>query len=290
VDLVRLIRWCDQRDVPTVIGVHGNLSQYREIKRKQMIDAINAASHPWVTNCDMLDDARVRLDHRFIERTHLPFIPSQVDTWDAWDEASWSERKGLLITGRICTPKGQHVLAALADRLDVPVTFAGQAQFKSARNLLDRVLEDGGTITGPEPPGWSSTWTARTKNGNVVRFTGNYDHPSRIPWDAATVHVNLTSRRQSVGHLEYTTLEAIDAGLRACVPLHAAGRYRSISPLTTDGFHTARDLADAPERHLDLLVRQLNEVADVGPVSRDAVEADLHQHDPVIYATSLLPT
>jgi len=291
VDLLQLIKQCGRHDVPAILGVHNNVKQHPENRRVGMIECINAASHPWATNMMMLDDPRIQVTTRFTERPYLPFKPRALGHWPAWNEATWQDRHGLLITGRICAPKGQHALAAIASMLDVPVCFAGKAQFRSAHDLLQRVLDDGGKLDGPVPASWSDVWTARTKRGNVVRYTGAYTEPWHVPWDIATAHVNLSSHRHSIGHLEYATIEAIDAGLRAAAPAHAVydTHYQTVNRLTTRGWHTARDLREATTADLQVVADELTDTAVMKPITHDEAERDLFRHDPVRYAEALLP-
>lgn len=287
--LVQLIDRCNRDGVPTVVGLQNNLGQHPEARRLAMIDALNTATHPWTTDLGMVDDRRVRDPQRFRVLPLLPFKPARLGHWDDWTESDWAARRGFLMTGRIATPKGQRVMAELADELEGPVLFQGKAQFKSAVDLREAVVNRGGRVVWAASAAWSSPWLAETVRGNQVRYLGDYDQPDQVRWDRATVHVNLSGARHSVGHLEYSTLEALDAGLRAVVPDHVNEAYRAVSKLPTDGWHTTREWRGVGRQDRDYLVHFLNSALKVKPVTYDEVRSDLGRHDPVRYVTQLLP-
>jgi hypothetical protein len=289
VDLPALLTSLRRRDVPTVLGLHGNLDQQRDVaRRNDAIRCLKLASHPWTTNrrmlCGRLDDPE-----RVTVLPRLPYEPRFINNWPTWNRDDWDAKRGILITGRISAQKGQRVLVNLADRLHIPVTVAGKGQFSSAVNLLTDVLVNGGKLLGEEPRGFGSPWEARTASGVPVRYTGGYSSPSEIPWDLATLHVNLTARTCSVGHLEYTTLEALDAGLTAAVPSHIERFYNTVYPLHHDGFFSHSAFKSADEDQLHNLALRLDELArETATTTVDAVQRDLSAHDPVVYVTCLL--
>jgi hypothetical protein len=58
-----------------------------------------------------------------------------------------------------------------------------------------------------------------------VRYLGNYTDPILVS-EGLTVHINLTGYKYSGGLVEYSTLEAMDAGSYCLAPTHVSnGRF-----------------------------------------------------------------
>lgn len=291
IDLIGLLTELRRRDAVTIVGLHGNLDQQpNDDRRREAISCLRLASHPWTTHLEMLCGHLPTTGMRVLP--YLPYRPRVHPRWPDWTNGDWEARRGLLITGRISAPKGQRVLVNMADQIGAPITIAGKTQFAAARNLLDDVLTNGGRLIGDEPTGYGTPWTAETKNGVPVRYTGGYrDAIDEVPWTSATVHVNLTAKYCSVGHLEYSSLEAMDAGLRTAVPAHvrmAHPEYHSVYGLDHQGYMTHREYLKASRETVSLLADQLNQLINRCPTSKDEVELDLSHHDPVRYARTLV--
>ena len=70
-------------------------------------------------------------------------------------------------------------------------------------------------------------WDVRLSNGALVRYLGNYTDPVGVSARLG-VHVNLTGFKYSGGLVEFSTLEAMDAGSLCITPGHVSDdRYRT---------------------------------------------------------------
>lgn len=88
-----------------------------------------------------------------------------------------------------------------------------KAQVKRYPTSFDPAIgPDGNTVT-PFP------WDARPPGGALVRYLGNYTNQIGVA-KRLGVHVNLTSFKFARGLVEYSTLEAADAGAINIVPQH----------------------------------------------------------------------
>lgn len=294
INLIGLLLELRRRDVMTIVGLHGNLGQQPDRGRlNEAVHALKLASHPWTTNPAMTLGYIVDI-HRFRVMPFLPYRPRIFPNWPDWSDKDWEAQRGLLITGRLSAPKGQRVLVNLADQIGVPLTIAGKTQFAIAKTLLEDVLKGGGRLIGDEPRGYGMPWAAETKNGVPVRYTGGYrDAIDEVPWTSATVHVNLTAKDCSIGHLEYSSLEAMDAGLRVATPFHvraAHPEYHSVFGLDHQGYMSHRDYLKSERETTSYLATQLADLAMRQPTSKDEVAIDLGYHDPVRYARDLVAT
>jgi hypothetical protein len=143
-------------------------------------------------------------------------------------------------SGRFIYNKGQPVIALAGAQLDPDVTveiwgscsvglgpsptyivyemlrdFYGAQVIRYAKNTAAEKAHpkaDGNIIT-PYP------WDARIEGKALVRYLGNYTDPVAVA-QRLSVHMNLTSYSFARGLVEYSSLEAADAGSMCVVPGH----------------------------------------------------------------------
>lgn len=267
--------------VTTIAGLHLNTGVNREPGADdRALQTLRGSSRPFVTRRAMYsisgcDDIAVR-------SVELPYLPYHLKLTSVSKE---HHQRGVIITSRITGQKGQLQLAKMARHIDGDVTIAGRAQSAAARAIRDRLVKDGMVKRWHVEPDttWSCRWDAKLVTGHHFRYVGAFEKPWEIPWHMANVHVNLTAEGYSSGHLEYATLEAIDAGLTALVPVHAIEGlgYESVVGLP---YRTMKDY-DADEI-CDLINRALH--APISVADHEATYRDLAKHDPVTYVQRLL--
>lgn len=153
-------------------------------------------------------------------------------------------------TGRFIFNKGPQVLAFAGRYLDPSTTielwgsaaaglgasitftcYEGLLPFASnykrygdqeAKKDDPRVTEHGNTIR-------PFHWDVRLQDAALVRYLGNYTDPVAT-CGRLTVHVNLTGWKYSGGLVEYSTLEAMDAGSLCIMPEHVSdSRYKAMT-------------------------------------------------------------
>lgn len=125
-----------------------------------------------------------------------------------------------LLTGLIRKDKGQR---ALARELRTSTLVAGQNIFGSARQLAEDALEAGGQwIDPPASSTLSDEWRVLRGPRNILWYLGPYRHASELPWETVGVAAFGTSLRWRARGLEYTMLEAMDAGVPIVVPRQSA--------------------------------------------------------------------
>lgn len=250
-----------------VVGsMHASVSWYDRSGGFEADRFFGSAARIWLTRKALLEDHRPE-GVTFKELPHLPYQPQYY--------APLRHRQGVLYTGRIAAYKGHSAFARIMHLLDTDVTIQGRAMMAGARGMLNRVLKnvpDAEVTIEPEGKKFQSPWQVRLPNGYKITYVGPYDHPNEILWDQATVHVNLTDPSCSPEHLEYSTVEAIDAGLRCVVPeRHLAGLdYGTVRGAP---FFGPKDY-DA-----DGVVDTIKDALFHGPPPREDRERDLAKHD-----------
>jgi hypothetical protein len=140
-------------------------------------------------------------------------------------------------TGRFIFNKGQPIvcLAGVFLPADVTVEVWGSCavgQGPSPTYIVYEILKDKyGAMTKRYPTSFDPAigpdgntvtpfpWDARPPGGALVRYLGNYTNQIGVAKRLA-VHVNLTSFKFARGLVEYSTLEAADAGAINIVPAH----------------------------------------------------------------------
>ena len=154
-------------------------------------------------------------------------------------------------TGRFMFNKGSHVAALAAAYMhpDTRVDLWGSAAtglgasttFVTYEGLLEQAewyqrygdqeekkdhpkATEHGNIIRPFP------WEMKLKTGQHVRYLGNYTDPILV-CEGLTVHINLTGYKYSGGLVEYSTLEAMDAGSYCMAPKHVANERFSMATI-----------------------------------------------------------
>lgn len=258
----------------TIVVLHNQIDMYAPYARRLVHQILCEADVPVATARENLD--AYPCDHLMV----MPYLP--------YEETVAASRvvdheRGVIMTGRISTTKGQRFLATMATSVNANITVMGRDQMGSARSM--RVaLENRGMVAEYEvPPGnaWSSPWVARLTTGTLFRYGGAYQSALHVPWKLGTVHLNLTDESISRGHLEYTSLEGIDAGLTAVVPEHAL-RGLSYGCALPVPFQT-RQLAD-PCRVAEVV----NAALDAWLPRWVMAAQDIAMHDPKRYVKALL--
>ena len=104
-----------------------------------------------------------------------------------------------------------------------PAQMPGGPYIHTVRTTLESwgwVVED--DWDGPGKPKMSTNWTAR-KGDSFIKYTGSYSKPE--VWDilnSGIVYANLSLRRAYGSHLEYSTMEAMNAGNHVIASTHYA--------------------------------------------------------------------
>jgi glycosyltransferase involved in cell wall biosynthesis len=241
-------------------GLHAPLSRFQKLQEALLA----RADRLWATR---RESAPVPVD---VELPYIPFSAPLRPVQGSTDV--------VLMTGRLATAKGQVHLAHVADRLRGRVVLAGDSNMSYDRALWLH-LERGVPFTSRalplhEAPRANEPWTV----GKVTcegRYAKVCEVFARI---RPRVHVNLTSRRFSPGHLEYTTLEALAAGIRCVVPEHAVEGL---------DYGLGDSLVTVDETDEDALADALNACLARKRPPRDTA-AILELHDPAAYVERLL--
>lgn len=191
------------------------------------VRTVDVLQHPAMTSIvahDTRDLRGVEFDGKNVHEEHyLPYYPFPED---ARQNLITDFERGCFMTSRLARNKGHAPLLLLAGNgfvdcnIDVignsfmgGMTTPAQTQWKKMIENFD--------CTPVEPkaggPAKGEAWTVRTTGGKFIRYLGGYNHQTE-PYERINklVHVNLTSTF-TMGHLEYVTLEAIDAGRVAVV-------------------------------------------------------------------------
>jgi hypothetical protein len=197
------------------------------------------------------------------------------------------------LAGRIDPPKGQYMAAVAAQHCAVPVTLWGSVSgtfggISSSQRLHEKLRRMGYTNYGDDvAPAKFSQWGLWTPDKkNTVSYRGRYEYltEERARWEYgpfknAAVALNLTQPRVSPGHIEYTTLEAIDAGVR---PLVYENTVENLSYGTS--MISVRD-DTTPYEIGQAIDKAVKEHVKLYPAEREWL---LHHHDPVAYAIRLV--
>lgn len=134
-------------------------------------------------------------------------------------------------TGRVVPNKGQHLLAWVGDKV-APwgIELHGASPVGLGPNFTFELYEQLCTVRGWKGPRITPlgrihgdvinpyAWYVQTEHGNGVSYFGGYNDALEV-CSRFGIHVNLTGARFSHS-LEYTTLEAIDAGCVIVAPGH----------------------------------------------------------------------
>lgn len=220
---------------PFIFALHGN--DYDE-KSAPFMDALMMADS-WsgviISHSERSTSSNPRFSIEKVIHSPLPYAPSRAI------DAPREYAKTVGTTGRFIFNKGPHLVALAAGLLepsDATVELWGSAAaglgasttFVTYEALLasaekyarygdqeakkddPRVTEHGNTIR-------PYLWDVRLKTGQLVRYLGNYTDPVAVS-ERLAVHVNLTGYKFSGGLVEYSTLEAMDAGSFCIVPPH----------------------------------------------------------------------
>jgi len=167
-------------------------------------------------------------------KCHLPYAPTYSPDSDVMPE----NLRTVGATGRFIYNKGQHLVCMAGGLLpeDVTVEVWGACSIGPSPSPTYIVYE---TLT--QKMGWTGQryghdpkdendpaggniiqpfkWDARLDGHALVRYLGNYSTPVQTAGRMA-VHTNLTSSSFSGDLVEFSTLEAMDAGALSIVPKH----------------------------------------------------------------------
>jgi hypothetical protein len=229
---------------PFVTALHGNDYNSKTAPFMEHILAL-----PGFTGKLMSHSERSRRSDPFVESipyfsVPLPYSPRV----EIGDEFPANTTVGT--TGRFMFNKGSHLVAMAGNQLrsDAIVEIWGScstglgtnatfavyeamlehaAQYKrygdqDAKRAAgyEKVTEHGNTIRPYH-------WDIRTHGGALVRYLGNYTDPIATA-SRLGVHVNLTGFKYSGGLVEFSTLEAMDAGSLCITPDHVSDdRFRT---------------------------------------------------------------
>jgi glycosyltransferase involved in cell wall biosynthesis len=157
----------------------------------------------------------------------LPYLPSR----SPLQPREYTNTVGT--TGRFIFNKGPHLVALAASQLvqtDTTVELWGSAAaglgasatfvtYESLLPLAEKYARYGDQEEKRGQPGWTEhgniirpfRWDVRLKAGPIVRYLGSYTDALAVA-ERLSVHVNLTGLKFSGGLVEFSTLEAMDAG------------------------------------------------------------------------------
>ena len=173
----------------------------------------------------------------------LPYVPWRPEPELQALGVDWSRPNAWLVTGTLRASKGQRELALDVLRGDSParhLALMGNAQMWFSEDLRQKLIKETNATSGefvserwvrrdgqPKKSLREKPWFVKSAFG-AVRYFGKYDGiPDLVELlrrEAADGwryrHVNPTLESWSPGHVEYTTLEALAAGMEVEVPDH----------------------------------------------------------------------
>lgn len=203
----------------------------------------------------------------------IPYIP-----YERTMDGGRAGPSGLVATGRLWDRR-KRVL------LPVEQGYVGSYLLAGSIGLFgqwvrSRLLALGAEMWGEEPSSGGKPWSVRWPDKGhgdspcCVWYTGKYKHAADVAWQNARVHFSGVEVDWvgDPGHLEYVTLEAMDAGLQVVAPTHCIR-----DPLEYDsviGFSSDDSSGDAVTYALQ---------SDVFDHSHD-----LSLHDPQVFVRRLL--
>jgi len=201
---------------------------------------------------------------------HLPYVP----TFDV-DADIPRDPRTVGGMGRFIWNKGQHIVAMAGAFLpeDVTVEIWGACSIGMSASPTFVVYEEfvrkgewEGKRFGPDGTDGNViqpyNWEARLPGHAMVKYLGNYDKPLQTA-SRMVAHAGLTSGNFSRGLVEFSTLEAMDAGAFPIVPKHLSDpefemfvlptyeNALSFAKLRVDD-STVRELASMYEKCLDV--------------------------------------
>jgi len=151
----------------------------------------------------------------------------------------------LVSTSRTEFTKGIGPLTYIANLLCINVVLGGRSvpnRAGYASGTLAENLRDLGWAFVPHD--WQigkykpGPWQALSPNGGSVEYLSGYKSAFYVLRDARA-HVNLASNRRAFGHLEYVTLEAMDAGVPSVIPQHQDPRHEYERLFCVQDYRTA---------------------------------------------------
>lgn len=228
---------------PWVTALHGNDYYEKEAPFAPLL--LSSRTFRGIISHSRRSTERNDLGLGEIDHLPLPYVPRlPVD-------ADVPTHRTAGTTGRFMFNKGPHVLALAAQFLpaDVIIELWGSASTGLGTNVTFNVYEEllknaeryarYGDQEEKRAKGDPSVtehgntirpylWDIRLKDGPLVRYLGNYIDPVET-CSRLSIHVNLTGYKFSGGLVEFSTLEAMDAGSLCITPNHVSDeRYGTV--------------------------------------------------------------
>lgn len=247
---------------------------------------------PWMSTRSLLQIATVVITNQAgFSSSHIPSttrvknLPLLPYTRRLQDLTLMPKRRGVLMLGRVRAAKGQHVLIRVARHIRADVAIAGVTynsfRASGSKDMWQLAVQCGYTPEGAEPE-QGQAWCCYAPNGYKLQYLGAYEDPRTVLCGTQyNVSLNLTSADHSPGHLEYVTLECMDAGVTCVVPSHSCWWNPEVGLYTTEYFG---------QRHFNEsdLVGVINRALDQAPTTGDVYGEYLKLHDPRVYANDVL--
>lgn len=216
---------------PWTSALHGSMYPDRDTPFvQQLFESPMRGDHLVTMSWDSVESNTILKSIKW-EKSPMPYTPKC-----AVDDPIVTART-VGTTGRFIFNKGQPIVCLAGAFLPADVTVevwgscaVGQGpsptyivyeelrdNYEAQAKRYPTFIKEGGTPDGnivtPYP------WDARPKGGALVRYLGNYTDQIGVA-KRLGVHVNLTSWQFARGLVEYSTLEAADAGAINIVPQH----------------------------------------------------------------------
>ena len=250
-----------------ILGVNCPLESMKGDVRTATHQVIREVPRVWANSRHAVEGIR---DDAFVN----PFIPHL----PRYSGPQAGER-GLIATGRLWDKRKRVLLPVEAGYRHGDYTLCGSLGLFGGW-VRKGLMSAGAEMLSVEPSSggkpWKVGWPEEQRGGAswwAVEYTGKYPDYTHAPWDRAKVHFAGVEAGWvgDPGHLEYVTIEAMDAGLNVVAPAHCARPgmgYDSI--FTFDG--------DDPREAID--------AAMASPLLDHA--HDLSLHDPQMFVRRLL--
>jgi hypothetical protein len=287
--------------VPFTFALHGNAYPPKELPFVEELVDLPGFTGTAVTHSPLANQRGMELWPR-VEwiNAPLPYVP-RVETVDAPPPDDVATR-AVGITGRYTSTKGHHALAFAAAHGYLPSAVAvrlwGSAVVNRAPSPTFLTFEQLTKTMGLN--GWrdeapvtkAAPWTVMVGN-NHVSYAGGYRDGVLVA-TGLSVHVDLTAARYSAGAVEFSQLEAIDAG-RAQVSVSSMWdeRFHGLTVPAVDHWPGDSRLAtdETLRGPLELVGRTVESVLSWGPdLWRQSVTHNRHVlrevHDPAKVASA----
>jgi len=236
----RMIRLLRAADVPWTFMQHDtSVDKQLPVGEALNMPGFTGAALTTVREYGTAFDKAYGTDLRWVVLPHLPY------TLRCQELPTTPTTHTLVSTARTEFTKGIGPLAYIANLLCINVILGGRSvpnRAGYASGTLAENLRDSGWAFVPHD--WQigkykpGPWQAISPNGGSIKYLSGYKSAFDLLRDARA-HVNLASNRRAFGHLEYVTLEAMDAGVPCVLPQHQDPRHEYEGLFCVQDYRTA---------------------------------------------------